>query len=82
MKALMAEAKRISEIHCMDGYCKFRGRRTGMHTNGGCHCTINGDGRRGHPYEDFIYMTNLLGLIVMEYEKENGSADQNKSSDP
>ncbi len=26
---------------CMDGNCVVTGKRTGMHTNGGCHCIQN-----------------------------------------
>lgn len=26
------------DLGCSDGYCVFRGKATGMHTNGGCHC--------------------------------------------
>lgn len=26
---------------CMDGDCIITGRRSGLHTNGGCHCMTN-----------------------------------------
>lgn len=68
---LLAEAKRISEIRCSDGYCKFGGRATGMHTNGGCRCQADPDWTRRHPYNDYQYMATLLGLIALEFQEEN-----------
>jgi hypothetical protein len=66
---LVAEAKRISELGCSDGYCKFRGPAKGQHTNGGCRCTAMPDGvRRPHPYDDFRYMATILGLLALEVE--------------
>lgn len=69
-KELLAEAKRISELKCSDGYCKFAGPAKGMHTNGGCRCTADPDYRNRGPYNDLQYMATLLGLIALEFNKE------------
>jgi hypothetical protein len=35
----------LSNLGCSDGSCFFRNNRIGMHTNGGCHCYLDGIGR-------------------------------------
>lgn len=70
LKDLLKEAKRISEIKCSNGYCKFGGPAKGMHTNGGCHCSADPNYQNRSPYNDFQYMANLLGLIALEFEEE------------
>ena len=67
LRELLAEAKRISELKCSDGYCKFAGKATGQHTNGGCKCQADPTGSSG-PYADIQYMANLLGLIALAFE--------------
>ena len=66
---LMAEAKRISELGCSDGYCKFTGPAKGMHTNGGCRCCANPISTDRGPYGDLQYLATLLGLIYQEWEE-------------
>ncbi len=66
---LIAEAKRISELKCSDGYCKFAGPAKGMHTNGGCRCSADPDYASRGPYKDLQYMATLLGLIALEFKE-------------
>ena len=68
---LIAEAKRISELRCGDGYCKFAGPAKGMHTNGGCRCQANPNYQDRGPYKDIQYMANLIGLMGLMLESEN-----------
>lgn len=69
LEELLADAKRISELKCSDGFCKFAGRAKGMHTNGGCRCQADPTYLGRGPYSDLQYMANLLGLIVLEFEQ-------------
>jgi hypothetical protein len=71
LKELIAEAKRIGEIGCRDGYCKFRGPATGQHTNGGCRCTVDENDRSRGPYDkDMVYMADLLRQIAAKFESQ------------
>jgi hypothetical protein len=70
LKELLAEAKRISELKCSDGFCKFAGPAKGMHTNGGCRCQADPTYLGRGPYSDLQYMANLLGLIAVELEQK------------
>ncbi len=53
----------LKTLGCGDGYCLLAGKRSGQHTNGGCHCLADvPSGRRQRVQQALRLLHSMAGV--------------------